>query len=134
MSWRALSSPGRGGSWRRGLPKDIPAEHINLKNFNMKMALKLKINPIREYLRLIIHPIKPSQGLFFLIKSCETIPINVKSRFSFLIFGRRMLKNKKFFFAHVTKEYSCSSLAFICEKWVFLLKQNRSKGSKKFSR
>jgi hypothetical protein len=41
----------------------------------MKTALKLKINPIWEYLRLNIHPIKPSKGLFFLIKSRETIPL-----------------------------------------------------------
>jgi hypothetical protein len=39
----------------------------------MKTALKLKINPIRLYLGLIFYPIKPSTGLFFLIKSRETI-------------------------------------------------------------
>jgi hypothetical protein len=39
----------------------------------MKTSLKLKINRIREYIGLIIYPIKPSTGLFFLIKSCETI-------------------------------------------------------------
>jgi hypothetical protein len=42
----------------------------------MKTASKLKINHIREYLGLIIHPIKPSKGLFFLIKSRETISLN----------------------------------------------------------
>jgi hypothetical protein len=57
---------------RHGLLKEIPAEHINL---NMKMSLKIKINPIREYLGIIIYPIKPSAGLFFLIKSRETIPL-----------------------------------------------------------
>jgi hypothetical protein len=41
----------------------------------MKMSLKLKINPIREYLGYIIYPIKPSAGLFFLLKSRETIPL-----------------------------------------------------------
>jgi hypothetical protein len=41
----------------------------------MKMALKLKINPIREYLRLIIHSTKPTKDLFLLIKSRETIPL-----------------------------------------------------------
>jgi hypothetical protein len=45
----------------------------------MKTALKLKINPIREYLRLIIHPIKPLKGLFFLIKSREPISLKVLS-------------------------------------------------------
>jgi hypothetical protein len=29
----------------------------------MKTSLKLKINPIQEYLELIISPIKPSAGL-----------------------------------------------------------------------
>jgi hypothetical protein len=58
--------------WR--LPKDIPAEDINLKNLNIKTNLKIKINPIREYLGLIIYPIKSSTGFFFLIKSHETIP------------------------------------------------------------
>jgi hypothetical protein len=29
------------------------------KHLNMKTSLKLKINPIPEYLRLIIYPIKP---------------------------------------------------------------------------
>jgi hypothetical protein len=43
----------------------------------MKTALKLKINSIREYLRLIIHPVKPSKGLFFLIESRETIPLSI---------------------------------------------------------
>jgi hypothetical protein len=42
----------------------------------MKKSLKLKINPIRKYLGLIIYPIKPSAGLFILIKPCETIPLN----------------------------------------------------------
>jgi hypothetical protein len=41
----------------------------------MKKTLKLKINPIREYLGLIIYPIKGLAGLFFLIKSRETIPL-----------------------------------------------------------
>jgi hypothetical protein len=31
----------------------------------MKMTLKLKINPIQEYLGLITYPIKPMAGLFF---------------------------------------------------------------------
>jgi hypothetical protein len=44
------------------------------------MSLKLKINPIREYLGLIIYPIKPSEGLFFLIKSRETTGIPLKGR------------------------------------------------------
>jgi hypothetical protein len=43
------------------------------KNLTMRMSLKLKINLIREYLELIIHPIKPSVGLFILIKYRETI-------------------------------------------------------------
>jgi hypothetical protein len=42
----------------------------------MKKTLKLKINPIREYLGLIINPIKRLAGLFFLIKSRETIPLS----------------------------------------------------------
>jgi hypothetical protein len=42
----------------------------------MKTSLKLKINPIREYLGLIIYPTKPSAGLFILIKSRETIPLS----------------------------------------------------------
>jgi hypothetical protein len=42
----------------------------------MKTTLKLKINPIREFLRLSIHQIKPSKGLFFLIKSRETVPLS----------------------------------------------------------
>jgi hypothetical protein len=74
MSQRELCSLGRAGSLRHGLPKDILAEHINL---NMKTALKLKIKPVREYLRLNVHPIKPLKGLFFLIKSRETIPLNI---------------------------------------------------------
>jgi hypothetical protein len=41
----------------------------------MKTSLNLKINPIWEYLGLIIYPIKPSAGLFFLIKSRETVPL-----------------------------------------------------------
>jgi hypothetical protein len=41
----------------------------------MKTTLKLKINPNREYLELIFYPIKPLTGLFFLIKSRETIPL-----------------------------------------------------------
>jgi hypothetical protein len=52
-------------SRRRGLPKKILAEHINLKSFKIKMTLKLKINPVWEYLGLITYPIKPSAGLFF---------------------------------------------------------------------
>jgi hypothetical protein len=75
MSRRALCSPGRGGSPRHGLPKDIQAEHTNLKNLNMKTSLKLKINPIQEYIGLIIFPIKPSAGFFFLLKFHETIPL-----------------------------------------------------------
>jgi hypothetical protein len=62
-------------SRRNGLPKEMPAEHINLK---MKMSLKLKVNRIWEYLGLIIYPVKPSAGLFFLIKSRENIPLNAK--------------------------------------------------------
>jgi hypothetical protein len=44
----------------------------------MKTPLKLKIlvNPIWLYLGLPIYPIKPSAGLFFLIKSRETLPLN----------------------------------------------------------
>jgi hypothetical protein len=41
------------------------------------MTSKIKKKPIREYLGLIIYPIKPSAGLFFLIKSHETFPLNV---------------------------------------------------------
>jgi hypothetical protein len=41
---------------------------------NRLAALKLKINLIRLYLGLIFYPIKPSAGLFILIKSGETIP------------------------------------------------------------
>jgi hypothetical protein len=44
----------------------------------MNTALKLKINPFLEYLQLIIHPIKPLKGLFFLIKSRESVPLNKK--------------------------------------------------------
>jgi hypothetical protein len=44
----------------------------------MKTALKLKRNPIWEYIGLIFYPIKPSAGLFFLIKSRETIPLSKK--------------------------------------------------------
>jgi hypothetical protein len=51
----------------------------------MKMTLKLKINPIREYLRLIIHPVKQLKGLFFLIKSRETIPVCIISKNTFLL-------------------------------------------------
>jgi hypothetical protein len=43
-------------------------------NFDMKTTSKLKINHIREYLGLVIYPIKPSAGLFNLIKSREAIP------------------------------------------------------------
>jgi hypothetical protein len=32
------------------------------------------MNPIWEYLGLIIYPVKPPAGLFILIKSHETIP------------------------------------------------------------
>jgi hypothetical protein len=39
----------------------------------MKTTLKLKINPIQKCLGLIIYPIKPSAGHFFLIKSGDTI-------------------------------------------------------------
>jgi hypothetical protein len=42
----------------------------------MKTTLKLKINPVQEYPGLIIYPIKPSAGLFFLSKSRETIPLS----------------------------------------------------------
>jgi hypothetical protein len=38
----------------------MTAKFINLKKLNMKTTIKLKINPIQEYL-----------GLFFLLKSCE---------------------------------------------------------------
>jgi hypothetical protein len=41
----------------------------------MKRPLKLKINPIWEYLGFTIYPIKPSAGLFILIKSHETISL-----------------------------------------------------------
>jgi hypothetical protein len=34
-------------------------------NLNKKTSLKLKINPIREYLGLIIYQIKPSAASFF---------------------------------------------------------------------
>jgi hypothetical protein len=49
-----------------------------MKNLNMKMkmTLKFKINLIRLYLGLIIYPIKPSPGIFILIKSRETILLN----------------------------------------------------------
>jgi hypothetical protein len=44
----------------------------------MKMNLKIKITPIREYLGLIFYPIKPSAGFIILIKSRETIPLSAK--------------------------------------------------------
>jgi hypothetical protein len=47
------------------------------KNLSMKTTSKLKVNPIQEYLGLIIYPIKQSAGLFFLIKSRETIPLSI---------------------------------------------------------
>jgi hypothetical protein len=43
----------------------------------MKTTLKLKRNPIREYLGLLIYPVQRSIGRsFFLIKSRETIPLS----------------------------------------------------------
>jgi hypothetical protein len=42
----------------------------------MKTTLKLKINPIRDNLGHIFYPIKPSAGLFILIKSREAIPLS----------------------------------------------------------
>jgi hypothetical protein len=39
------------------------------------IPLKFKKKPIREYLELIIYPIKPSAGLFFLVKSRDPIPV-----------------------------------------------------------
>jgi hypothetical protein len=54
----------------------MPAEHMNLKIY-MKTSLKLKINPIREYLGLNAYLKKPSAGLFILTKSRETIPLTV---------------------------------------------------------
>jgi hypothetical protein len=44
----------------------------------MKTTLKLKITPIRLYLWLILYPIKPSAGLFNLMKSRETILLKLK--------------------------------------------------------
>jgi hypothetical protein len=44
----------------------------------MKTTLKLKINSIRDNLGLIFYPIKPSTGLFILIKSRATIPLSDK--------------------------------------------------------
>jgi hypothetical protein len=49
----------------------------------MKMSLKLKINPIREYLGVIIYLEKPSAGLFIHIKSRETIPIREACTYTF---------------------------------------------------
>jgi hypothetical protein len=51
----------------------------NFKNPNMKTTLKLEINPIRFNLGLIFYPVKPSAGLFILIKSRETIPLSLRS-------------------------------------------------------
>jgi hypothetical protein len=74
---------GTNDSRRRGLPKKMPSEHINLK-FKYEKVIKFKINPIWEHLGLIIYPIKPPAGLFFLIKFRETIPLRelIKSYFS----------------------------------------------------
>jgi hypothetical protein len=83
----------------------------------MKMILKLKINPIREYLGLIIYPIKQSAGLFFLIKSPETIPLR-----SFFVhnnprkihrshkkyFKNGLYKNTKIFFPPETSKIKIS--------------------------
>jgi hypothetical protein len=52
----------------------MPAEHMNLK-FKYENVIKIIINPFLEYLGLIIFPIKPSAGLFILIKSRDTIPL-----------------------------------------------------------
>jgi hypothetical protein len=68
-----------------------------LKNLSVKTNFKLKINPIWEYLKLIFYPIKPSADLFFLIKSCENIPLmtekigNVWYTFGELFLCRRLL-------------------------------------------
>jgi hypothetical protein len=47
----------------------------------MKTSLKFKIILIREYIGLIIYLIKPSAGPLFLIKSRETIPVNMTNKF-----------------------------------------------------
>jgi hypothetical protein len=46
-------------------PQRYTSRACKFKNLNMKMTLKLKINPIQENLRLNIYPIKPTKGLFF---------------------------------------------------------------------
>jgi hypothetical protein len=56
----------------------------------MKMTLKIKINPIRLNLGLILHPLKPSAGLFILIKSRETIPLKMKV--NVMGFGKRHIE------------------------------------------
>jgi hypothetical protein len=44
----------------------------------VRIRVKLKINCIKEYLGLLIYPIKPTAGLFILIKSRGTIPFSIK--------------------------------------------------------
>jgi hypothetical protein len=61
-------------SRRRGSPKRYRLS-IQILKFKYETSLKLKINYIGEYLGLAIYPIKPSAGLFFIIKSRETIPL-----------------------------------------------------------
>jgi hypothetical protein len=50
-------------SRRRGLPKEMPAEH----KFKYENVIKIKNNPYLVIFRTysIIHLIKPSSGLFF---------------------------------------------------------------------
>jgi hypothetical protein len=66
---------------------------IKIYKFKYEKSLKLKVNPIREYLGLVIYPIKPSAGLFFLIKSRETTPLKGACHeiFDFWVFHKKKL-------------------------------------------
>jgi hypothetical protein len=75
----------------------------------MKTTLKLKINPIRFYLGLNFYPIKPSAGLFVLIKSCETIPLNLDTLCYWNSFYTNLCKS----LIHYSKFIFCTTSAML---------------------
>jgi hypothetical protein len=67
-------APGRGGSRRRGLHKNIPAMHMNLK-FKYENNFKIK-NKLYPGISTTYYPSKKTiERPFFLITSRETIPL-----------------------------------------------------------